>query len=165
MTEFSGFIFGFLSLLSDSFVSHFQKNLKKKVKYSYLDLTLGMNLYLFFFTLLISITNNELLKILNFFYWYPSSFFDILTNNVFLISGLFILFYHLHHFGPVSVAYITTFRKIVTITLSIVIYSHPMNTFHTIGLTIVFITILMDFKRNLNKKKIKKVETSNKKIQ
>ena len=139
-------------MVSDSCVAHFQKNLKKSVKLSYTELTFGMNVYLFIFTLIISITNYEIVPMTQFLLTYPECFIDIVFNNVFRISGLFILFYHLHVFGPVSVAYITTFRKIITISLSIVLFNHPMNTLHTIGLIIVLIVILVDFKRSYDKK-------------
>ena len=112
-----------------------------------------MNVYLFLFTLILSITNYELFPMTSFLLRYPECFFDIVFNNIFWIAGLFILFYHLHAFGPVSVAYITTFRKIVTISLSIILFNHPMNTLHTIGLLIVLVVILVDFKRSYDKKK------------
>ena len=64
-----------------------------------------------------------------------------------------VLFYHLHLFGPVSVAYVATVRKLFTITLSVLIFNHPMNKYHSIGLAIVVLTIVVDFKRNITKKK------------
>lgn len=66
-----------------------------------------------------------------------------------------ILFYHLHLYGPISVSYVATIRKLFTISISIFLFNHPMNVFHTIGLGIVLITIMIDFKRNLSKKKKK----------
>ena len=60
--------------------------------------------------------------------------------------GLLFLFSHLHHFGPISVAYIATFRKIITIVLSIIVFNHPMNFSHTLGLSLIIMVILVDFR-------------------
>lgn len=80
---------------------------------------------------------------------YPSVIFHILPQQLLLVMGLLIIYYHLHIFGPVSVAYIATIRKLFTITLSIVFFSHPMNQLHAAGLGIVVLTIAVDFWKSL----------------
>ena len=80
---------------------------------------------------------------------------DQFSNGVLMTFGLLFLFQHLHHFGPISVAYIATFRKIVTILLSIIIYDHEMNVSHTTGLALIFLVIMADFRNSLKKKAIK----------
>ena len=56
--------------------------------------------------------------------------------------GCFTMFYFVHTFGPKLVAFIATIRKAFTIFLSIVLFSHPMNSYHAIGLLLILIVIL-----------------------
>ena len=55
-----GFLWGFLSLISDSFVSHFQLSSKQKQKLSYLDFTLAMNVFMFIANLVLALITREL---------------------------------------------------------------------------------------------------------
>lgn len=159
-----GFIFGFLSLIFDSFVSHFQLNSKKKQKLTYLDFTLAMNIFIFLSNLVLALLTRELEESFSFVIQHPSVIWHILPQQMLLVCGLMIIFYHLHLFGPVSVAYIATIRKLFTITFSIMIFNHPMNTFHQLGLAIVLIVIAVDFKRTLDKKKKVTIVKKNDKI-
>jgi len=90
---------------------------------------------------------------IQFFKENPIGFLNIMNNSIFVTIGILAIYFHLYNFGPISVAYICTFRKIITILLSIYIYNHNMGFYHSVGLTIIFIVIVVDFLRNLNKKK------------
>jgi UDP-galactose transporter B1 len=130
VTVISGFFFGIFSLVCDSCVSHYQKEMKAKVQYSYFDLIIGTNFWMCLFSFLLSIVTMEIGPMTTFFIEHPKSFFDILNGMIFLVGGVFGIYYHLHHFGPVSVAYICTFRKVISILLSIYIYNHNMGLMH-----------------------------------
>ena len=58
-----GFLFGFLSLICDACVSHFQLNLKKKnIKLSYLELTFAINLFMLITNIVLSLVTGELVS-------------------------------------------------------------------------------------------------------
>lgn len=62
------------------------------------------------------------------------------------------MFYFIHHHGTIKIAMVTTLRKIVTITLSIVIFKHRMNALHVIGLLLIVSSIGQEFfKREIPK--------------
>lgn len=62
------------------------------------------------------------------------------------------MFYFIHHHGTIKIAMVTTLRKIVTITLSIIIFKHEMNALHIIGLLLIISSIGQDFfKRDISK--------------
>ena len=155
LTEISGFLFGFLSLICDCGVSHFQNNLKKHTKLTFLDLTFGMNLYLFSFSLLYGILTGNIIDIFRFLLTHPICLIDMLVGYTILCCGLYFIFYHLFRFGPVSVAYISTFRKIISILMSIWIYDHSVNTAHAIGLIVVMFVISFDTLKHFRKLKNK----------
>lgn len=150
-----GFLFGFFSLFCDSCVSHFQQT--KEIKgLTYLDLTLGMNIFIFVTNMILATLTSEIFESFSFVAQYPSVIYHILPQQLLLVMGLLIIYYHLHIFGTLSVAYIATIRKLFTITLSIVFFNHPMNELHAAGLGIVLLTIAVDFWKSLQKKKKRK---------
>lgn len=155
LTEISGFLFGFVSLICDCGVSHFQNNLKKLTKLTFLDLTFGMNFYLFLFSFLYGILTGNIVTIFKFLLTHPMCLIDMLVGYTILCCGLYFIFYHLFRFGPVSVAYISTFRKIISILMSIWIYDHSINTAHGIGLAVVMFVISFDTIKHFRKLKLK----------
>lgn len=73
-----GFLFGFFSLICDSFVSHFQLSSKKKQKLTYLDFTLAMNIFIFFSNIILSLLTRELEESFSFVLKHPSVIWHIL---------------------------------------------------------------------------------------
>lgn len=54
------------------------------------------------------------------------------------------MFYFIHHHGSIKIAMVTTLRKIVTISLSILIFKHPMNSYHLTGLALIVSSIAQE---------------------
>lgn len=72
---------------------------------------------------------------------------DILEQQVFLVLGCFTMFYFVHQYGSIQIALITTLRKTMTILISLLLFSHPMNRHHILGLSLIFLVIAVEVQK------------------
>lgn len=150
-TELLGVFFGVLSLLSDYMVSNYQNHLKHTHKIDFYDLILGTNLWCLVFTIALGLFKNEFYDAGVFMISYPTVLWDLIVSSLVKMIGVYVIFYHIHSFGPISLAYITTIRKVFTVLLSFVIFNHRLNNMRIIGVCVVFMVILFDMFDALSK--------------
>lgn len=68
--------------------------------------------------------------------------------------GQMMLYYTIHTFGALVYATIMTTRQTISITLSCIIYLHPLSAYQIIGAVIVFLAVyIKSFIRKKPKKK------------
>lgn len=150
-TELLGVFFGALSLLSDYLVSSYQNNLKHTHKIDFYDLILGTNLWCLIFTIILGLFKNEFYDAGVFMMEYPIVIWDIIVSSLVKMVGVYVVFYHIHTFGPISLAYITTVRKVFTVLLSFIIFNHKLNNLRIVGVCVVFMVIIFDMFDALSK--------------
>ena len=153
--EFIGLMFGFLSLICDCFVSHYQTKRKHTITEHFLNMSLGSYVWCLFFSFILSLIKNEFWQGASFISEHPQIFVDIASSEFFNSLGFMVMFYHIHEFGPMSLAKITALRKIASILISIIAFGHVMNNFRITGLSILLVVIFYDFYLNLKKSKPK----------
>lgn len=151
-TEIVGIVLGMVSLMGDYLTSRYQANVKKQ-KLTYFDLMLGTNLWCLVFTILMGMVKGEFSESGAFLLAHPLAFWDIVESSFIKMMGVFFIFYHIHIFGPISLAYITTIRKVFTVLLSFWLFNHTLGVMRMIGTGIVFFVIFVDLYDAIKKRK------------
>lgn len=146
--EISGFLFGLLSLVCDCCVSHFQVKFKKHHKTSYWDLVQGSYAWCLVLSVALSFLKMEMFPAVEFMTRHPRVIVDLMVNEIINSISLLVIFYHVHTFGPVSMAKIASIRKVLSVVASIVAFGHALNGYRTVGL--VMMSILMGYEAYLN---------------
>lgn len=83
----------------------------------------------------------------------PRFFFDSIALSFAAMFGQMMLYYTIHKFGALVYATIMTTRQTISITLSCIVYFHPLSVYQIIGAAIVFLAVyLKSWFRNLPKK-------------
>jgi hypothetical protein len=146
--EISGFLFGLLSLVCDCCVSHFQVKFKKHHKTSYWDLVQGSYAWCLILSIGLSFLKMEMFPALDFMTRHPRVIVDLMVNEIVNSLSLLVIFYHVHTFGPVSMAKLASIRKAMSVVVSIVAFGHVLNGYRTAGL--VMMSIVMGYEAYLN---------------
>lgn len=139
--EILGLFFGFLSLVCDCCVSHFQTKLKKKHNVTYWEMVQGSYTWCLFFAIILSFAKNEFFPAAEFIQKYPIVLYDLFVNEWINSFSLLVIFYHIYKFGPVSMAKLASVRKCTSVVISIVAFGHVLNGFRITGLVILSVVI------------------------
>lgn len=150
-TEIVGVLCGILSLFADYMVSNYQNHLKHTHQIDFYDLILGTNLWCLIITIGMGLIKNEFYDAGVFMINHPVVIWDLVVSSLIKMIGVYVVFYHIHSFGPISLAYITTVRKVITVLLSFMIFNHKLNNLRIIGVCVVFMVILFDMFDALSK--------------
>lgn len=142
--ELLGVLLGLMSLVCDYLVSSYQSKLKEITALNFIDLLLGTNFWCLIFTIAIGLVKGEFPEAGEFIAEHPKALWDVFLISSTKLIGVYAIFYHIHTFGPVSLAYITTVRKVFTVVLSFLIYNHEMNRMRLVGVTVVFTVVFFD---------------------
>lgn len=108
----------------------------------------------FFTALILAIANYEIVEAI--YYWIknPYIFGKIIVGSAFASAiGQVFIFWTLHEFGPIKLSMITGSRKMFTVVMSIIIFKHSMTFYQVIFLTIIFISMILEFGQQLVGKK------------
>lgn len=147
-SEISGFLFGLLSLVCDCCVSHFQTRFKRHHKTSYWDLVQGSYTWCLFLAVGLSFIKMEFFPAAEFISRHPRVVVDLMVNEIVNSVSLLVIFYHVHTFGPVSMAKLASIRKSMSVVVSIVAFGHTLNGYRTAGL--VMMSVVMGYEAYLN---------------
>ena len=153
-TEIIGLVYGLISLLSDYFTSSYQEKIRKK-RISFSDMVLASNVCCLVYTVIFGMMKGEFAESIPFMLEHPLAFFDIIESSLMKMFGVYFIFYHIHIFGSVSLAYITTVRKVFTVLLSFWLFNHTLGVLRIIGMGIVFTIIFIDLYDSVMKNKKK----------
>lgn len=146
--EILGFVFGLLSLVCDCCVSHFQTKIKRNHRTSYWDLVQGSYAWCLLLAIGFSFVKGEFFPAMSFIGRHPRVVIDLFVNETINSLSLLVIFYHIHQFGPVSMAKIASIRKSMSVVVSIVAFGHVMNGFRIAGLAMM--SVVMGYEAYLN---------------
>jgi len=155
LTLISGYI------CSDSFTSNWQSRIFKKYSISPLQMMRGVNMFSASFSLLSCAP--ALLSTCIFFKDHPKIILHAGLMSLCSGTGQLFIFYTIKRFGAVVFAVAMTTRLIMSVLLSIVIFSHPINAMGFFGMFITFVALIVrvDMKRRAAKKKTTKTSEAN----
>jgi len=140
-TELWGIILIVAYMVCDSFTSNWQSSVFKQYKVSSTAMMMYANLFSSAFTALGLVLTLEVVQVHAFLVANPSCIMHIFTMAVCSAVGQLFIFYTIRRYGPLVFATIQTVRQFLSVVLSIVFFSHPINLMMGSGIAIVFFSL------------------------
>ncbi len=140
-TELWGIILITAYMVCDSFTSNWQSSVFKQYKVSSTAMMLYANLFSSAFTALGLVLTLEGVTVYAFLVANPSCVLHIFTMAICSAVGQLFIFYTIKRYGPLVFATIQTVRQFLSVVLSILFFSHPINLMMGCGIAIVFLSL------------------------
>lgn len=141
-----------LYVTTDAFTSQWQSKLFKNYgKIDHYQMMFGVNFSAIIMTFIALITSGELVKVIEFFRYNPSSITYNIITAITSSSGQFAVFYTIKRFGPIVFTIIMTTRQMLSIILSNYYFGHQMDFNQYLGAFMVFLVIFYSSYRRSNK--------------
>jgi UDP-galactose transporter B1 len=133
-----------LSVLADSLVPNVQQRLLTVLARPKHELVFHSNWISALLTASYAATTGELSAALFFLRRRPYLALLLLAQSVCGYLGILVYLETVRGFGPKVTAVVTSCRKLFTIGVSAVVFSHPLNYFHVLGVAAVFAGVIWD---------------------
>ena len=133
-----------LSVLADSLVPNVQQRLLTVLARPKHELVFHSNWISALLTASYAATTGELSSALFFLRRRPYLALLLLAQSVCGYWGILVYLETVRGFGPKVTAVVTSCRKVFTIGVSAVVFSHPLNYFHVLGVAAVFAGVIWD---------------------
>ncbi|KAL3903339.1 MAG: hypothetical protein SGPRY_011719 [Prymnesium sp.] len=137
-TEAVGILLIVIYMVADSFTSNWQGKLFSEHGVSSLHMMCAVNLFSSSFTAASILVGMEVNYVTTFLTSSPEIVLHIFIMAVCSAVGQLFIFYTIKEFGPLVFATIQTVRQFLSVVLSIVVFSHPINAGECSGIVIVF---------------------------
>lgn len=139
-----GFFCAFCAFFLDGAVTYFQGktrnvNMPSVSSFCFMQMT---NFWCFLASIIFCLMKGTLYKCFSLLLEHPDILILMISLAVLSVTGQFFTFDHINRFGPVSLSFINTLRKIVSIIYSIMFYNHPMSPNRWVGLGIIFSVLI-----------------------
>jgi len=165
-----GIILLLISLLSDGLLALKEKILntniendkelkkfKKLLSWEYMSLFSLITLLFCIFSIIYGIIFNDLLSVIKIIFNCKILLRDLLLYGSLISLGQCIIFLFLEKYGPLTLSMLTSIRKVLTITLSIIVFGKNINLIQFISLIMATTVILWEvFEKKIKTKNIKK---------
>lgn len=155
ITTFSGVILLCSYIGFDSFTSNWQGKLFKTYEMKPIQMMCFVNFFSFTFTLVSLLQHGGMIESIKFMFTYPQFVLDVLVLSICSASGQMFIFNTIDTFGPLVFVIISTIRQCFSVLLSCIIYHHEVNVLGSVGLFLVFFSILLRIYCGYRIKKIK----------
>uniref|UniRef100_A0A914Y1Q2 Solute carrier family 35 member B1 n=1 Tax=Panagrolaimus superbus TaxID=310955 RepID=A0A914Y1Q2_9BILA len=133
-----------LSLFMDGVTGTVQERMRSGYKTEKYSMMFYMN---FFSGVLLSgsiVFSHDLFKFIDFVQRYPFVLQRIALLSIAGACGQVFIFKTVSDFGPLTLSIITTSRKLISVVLSVILFSNPLNQNQKIGTIIVFLALFLD---------------------
>jgi UDP-galactose transporter B1 len=133
-----------LSLFMDGVTGTVQEKMRAGYKTEKYSMMFYMN---FFSGVLLSgsiLFSHDLFKFINFIQRYPFVLQRLALLSIAGACGQVFIFKTVSDFGPLTLSIITTSRKLISVVLSVILFSNPLNQNQKIGTIIVFLALFLD---------------------
>mmetsp|Transcript_15986 Transcript_15986/g.40780 ORF Transcript_15986/g.40780 Transcript_15986/m.40780 type:complete len:356 (-) Transcript_15986:180-1247(-) len=134
-------MFGYLGF--DGFTSTFQERLFKGYKMTSHHQVLYVTMFSAGFAFVSLVSANMLSPAVTFVLEYPECIFDIALLSSTAVVSQFVIAYTIKNYGALVFATIMTTRQFVSILLSSILFSHPLELMQWIGVLVVFGTLYL----------------------
>lgn len=140
-----GFVYAVISLISDCIVAQSQNTLKNDESFDFLTIMQTMNFWETILSAFLCLGfKGEFHPALHFIGRHPKIVSVLAMMTVSITVGNFFIFYHLKKFGPVSLAYTTSVRKVITIMITCVIVGKLLSGQQMVGIALILTCVLFD---------------------
>ena len=145
-TEAIGISLIITSLLADGFLPDFQAVIKSVYKPHPTIMLQSVNQWAAILCIIFSIVTGHLVPMLSFIFSHQKLLVDLLLIGVLSTAGQFFVYYLQKIFKQHIVPLIVSTRKIFTVGLSILYYSHNISSMQLVGLILVFGISIYEFR-------------------
>ncbi|VDM16277.1 unnamed protein product [Hydatigera taeniaeformis] len=129
-------------IVLDSYTSTFQDNLFRIYKVSPLQMMRGICAWAVLFTITPQLVDGTLSSSLRFALEHPQFALDVTTSAICSGFGQVLIFATIAEFGAATFTIVMTIRQCLSILVSCLLFTHPMNAVGALGLLIAFGAIL-----------------------
>ena len=148
-TEFFGIFLLIVSMLADGFLPDFQAEIKTVYKPQPMEMMTAINKWVTFISIGYSIILWEVHSICAFLMSHYLFLFHMFLMGALALTGQMFVYRMIKQFKQHFVPFVITTRKVFTVALSIVFYSHPTNFLQVLGIIIVFGIVTYEFVSDL----------------
>lgn len=135
-------------LMCDSFTSQWQSRVYKKHGVDQFQMMLGVNIWSLLLTgISLFLLTGDGMESLRFLVADTSALVDTVVLSVTSAAGQLFIFYTVKEFGPVVFTIMMTTRQIVSLFLSCLLFSHPMQLLGWMGAILVFLVVFNRIRR------------------
>lgn len=134
-------------LCCDSFTSQWQSKVYKSYGVDQYQMMLGVNIWSMIMTGITLLQSGEGITALAFIMADSEAFLHMLILSVTSATGQLFIFYTIKEFGPVIFTIMMTTRQIVSLFLSCIMFSHPLNIWGWMGSMSVFVIVFNRIRR------------------
>ncbi|VDN60823.1 unnamed protein product [Dracunculus medinensis] len=139
-------------LAFDAFTLNWQKSLfDTKPRLSKYQMMFGVNAFSMLLCLAVLIHEDTLISSFNFFLNHKDVVNDLIILSLSGALGQVVIYMTIERYGPIVFAVMMTLRQIFSITLSTIVYGHPVSFCSLIGLTVTFASIFCSIFRQYYK--------------
>ncbi|CAJ0942794.1 unnamed protein product, partial [Mesorhabditis belari] len=133
-----------LSLAFDGTTTSIQDQIKTHYKRTALSMMFYMNFFASIFLIIGLVATGELFEFIAFVQRYPEILWSLSIFAISSCAGQYFIFKTVHEFSPLTCSIITTTRKLFTIIISVIFFSHPISERQMVATFIVFACLFLD---------------------
>jgi solute carrier family 35 (UDP-galactose transporter), member B1 len=144
--ETIGIVLILTSLMTDGFLPDFQAVIKSVYKPHPTVMMQHVNKWAMIFALCFSVCTGNLIPMMQFIFAHQQLLVDLLLIGLLSAAGQFFVYYLTNIFKQHIVPLIVGTRKIFTVGLSIIWYNHSISPMQLVGLLLVFVISIYEFR-------------------
>jgi len=153
-TELTGILLLLLNLCSDSITPHLQDSLFKKHKgLDAMQATFASSLSAFLCLLVVLCFTGELTSLISFAATEPADLLHIMVLCISSTTTQYLISYTIRHFGPLVFTLIATSRQVLSVTISAILFNHPLTFLAIMAMFLIFGTLIARSLRSLVQQK------------
>ena len=139
----------FVSLLCDGFLPDFQAEVKTKFQPTSLEMFEDMNRWKAYLAFIWGMLNLECISMVEFFWAHPICFIHMIVLALLGSMGQMIVYWMIKLWKQHIVPFTITTRKLATVLISIVFFGHSTTLWQLLGILLVFVVVVADFKSEI----------------
>ena len=144
-TDVLGIVLLVISLVADGFLPDFQAVIKSEYKPRPLEMFEHINKWVVLLSWCYALATGQMYSTYKFASTYPQFLKDIVMLAVLTSIGQIFVYRMIKQFKQHIVPFVITTRKIFTVVISIVFYSHPTTLMQVIAIVIVFVSASYEY--------------------
>ncbi|KAJ8608118.1 hypothetical protein CTAYLR_010249 [Chrysophaeum taylorii] len=136
-----------LYVFCDSFTSQWQDRVYKTFHVDQYAMMFGVNFWSLLFCTASLVSTGDMAASLRFLKLNPTALLNVLTLSFTSATGQLFIFYTIKKFGPIVFTIMMTTRQMISLTVSCIVFGHPLPPAAILGTLIVFTVLFYRTKR------------------